>query len=39
VYENKSIEDIEEEKLFSTSKQVDTLIEGLLKKAKENEAQ
>jgi len=38
VYESKSIDDIEEEKLFTTSKQVDTLIEGLLKKAKKNEA-
>ena len=29
----------EEEKLFSTSKQVDILIEGLLKKVKEDETQ
>ncbi len=34
-----SINDNEEEKLFSTSKQVDTLIESLLKKVKEDEAQ
>ena len=33
------INDREEEKLFSTSRQVDTLIEGLLKKVKEDEAQ
>ena len=34
-----SINDREEEKLFNTSRQVDTLIEGLLKKVKEDEAQ
>ena len=34
-----SINDREEEKLFKTSRQVDTLIEGLLKKVKEDEAQ
>ena len=34
-----SINDREEEKLFTTSRQVDTLIEGLLKKVKEDEAQ
>ena len=34
-----SINDTEEEKLFNTSRQVDTLIEGLLKKVKEDEAQ
>ena len=34
-----SINDREEEKLFSTSRQVDTLIESLLKKVKEDEAQ
>ena len=36
VTENK---ETEEEKLFKTSKQVDNLIEGLLKKVKEDEAQ
>jgi len=34
-----SINDREEEKLFTTSRQVDTLIESLLKKVKEDEAQ
>jgi hypothetical protein len=34
-----SINDNEEEKLFTTSKQVDTLIESLLKKVKEDETQ
>ena len=34
-----SINNNEEEKLFNTSKQVDTLIESLLKKVKEDEAQ
>ena len=34
-----AINDREEEKLFNTSRQVDTLIEGLLKKVKEDEAQ
>ena len=37
VYEGRTSEDIEEENLFSTSKQVDALIEGLLKKVSENE--
>ena len=32
-----NINDSEEEKLFKTSKQVDNLIESLLKKVKENE--
>ena len=34
-----SINDREEEKLFKTSKQVDNLIESLLKKVKEDETQ
>tara|TARA_Y100000114_G_scaffold98049_1_gene91239 strand:- start:16810 stop:18774 length:1965 start_codon:yes stop_codon:yes gene_type:complete len=34
-----SINDNEEQKLFNTSKQVDTLIESLLKKVKEDETQ
>ena len=33
-----TINDSEEEKLFNTSRQVDTLIEGLLKKVKKDEA-